>query len=305
MANEEVKKERIKNKKSEIAKPIVKKIKVMINDFTPRQKLVAKYFINHWESFGFQSINDLAKSIGVSEATIVRFCNALGYEGYAQLGRKVQEDIQSNLSSIGRFSLAYSSSHSITDKPRSAFERVLMREMNNLTELPKKIQMEDYFRCIQWMEKADQVVIVGCLASASLANYFGFMLSKILPSVKIVDGLRSMVETGLHGFGTKTLVFLISFPRHPRFTLEIGKWIKKKKVKIVALTNSHASPLVNIADISFTIPVGIASFVDTFAGPVTFINALVTELSERIPQLTQPRLEEYEDYADAMEFFMK
>ena len=167
-------------------KALEDRIKDIRDQLTPRQRIVAEFFIQNPETIGFLSITNLAQKTGVSEATILRFCNTLGYKGYAQLGREVQESIQSELNSIGRFRLAYRSHRSIKNTP-SAFERVLGHELDSLFKLSKTIKIEDFQRCIEWMGQAEQVIIVGCLASASLAQYFGFILAKLLPVVQAVS----------------------------------------------------------------------------------------------------------------------
>ena len=88
-----------------IAPPLIEKLKQGVDHFTPRQRGLAEFILQNPESLAFLTITDLAKKVGVSEATVTRFCGTLGYDGFAHLCREVQETIQSELSTVGRFQL--------------------------------------------------------------------------------------------------------------------------------------------------------------------------------------------------------
>ncbi|MCK5553681.1 MAG: MurR/RpiR family transcriptional regulator [Deltaproteobacteria bacterium] len=288
----------------QILSSTAEQIESRMAEFTPRQRALASYIIQYPESVGLLSISELAKKAGVSEATIVRFCHMIGYRGYTHLGREIREKIQSQLGAEGRFTLTHGNSVSASKDALSAFERVVTHEMENLAELSKNIKKHDFHRVVEWIIGADRVIISGCMASSSLANYFGYTLSKILPRVEVVDAPGTIPFNVLGGLGSESLVFLIAFPRYPRITVELGRWVNLKGAKIVAITDSHLSPLVPLADVPFLVPVGITSFVDSFAAAVTFINALVTELSERISE-TQQRLRQFDTYASKMDLFVQ
>jgi DNA-binding MurR/RpiR family transcriptional regulator len=284
---------------------VVERIKSRIAEFTPRQRALAEYIIQHSERVGFLTINELAKKAGVSEATIVRFCHIIGYKGYAHLGREIQENIQSQLGTEGRFTLTHRQSGLVSSDSTSGFERVVAHEMDNMARLSKRIKKTEFYRVVKWMAEADCIIISGCMGSGSLAKYFGYMLAKILPRVEVLDAPGTIPFNVLSDLNSNSLVFLIAFPRYPRITVEIGHWVAGKGVKIVAITDSHLSPVVSVADVSFLISVGITSFVDSYAAPMTFIDALVTELSESNPVETQQRLREYDKYASEMHMFVK
>ena len=65
--------------------------------------------------------------------------------------------------------------------------------MENLASMVKNIKASDFSQVVKWMAGADRVLIVGTMASASLAKYFGYMAAKILPMLKVVTALRRRV----------------------------------------------------------------------------------------------------------------
>lgn len=295
-----------RNASTPITFKVLNEITRKLDEFTPRQRILAEYILQHPENLAFLSITDLAAKSGVSEATIVRFSYALGYEGYPQLAREAQQAIQFELGTAGRFQLVRRiRSESLKKEPTSSLERILKHEIENLVNLPKNIKINDFYRCIDMLAEADRICIVGCLASTSLATFFGNMLSKISHQVDILHGHGVMTSAVINHLTQNSLVFLIAFPRYPREIVKIGQIIVEKGTRIVAITDSHISPIVPLANLYFSLPIGIPSFVDAYAGPIVFINALVTELSERDPEKAQQILGQYDEYALETNLFIK
>jgi len=285
---------------------LVEKLKQAIDSLTPRQRGLAEYILQNPESLAFLTITDLAKKVGVSEATITRFCGTLGYEGYAHLCREVQETIQSELSTVGRFQLVRTMGrHSVETQSSSAFERVLSNEIDNLINLNQNIRTADFYRCIDLMAEADRICVIGSMASSCLAGYLGYMLEKVFPRVDVLHGHGGVAAAVCNSLDQRSLVFLLSFPRYPKVTVELGQLAAQKKAKIVAITNSPISPVVPLATITFLIPIGIVSFVDAYAAPIAFLNALVTEWSERNPDATQQSLNLFDEYVFREGLFIK
>ena len=285
---------------------LAKRLKAEMDGFTPRQRGLAEFILQNPESLAFLTITDLARKVGVSEATVTRFCGILGYDGYAHLCREVQQTIQSELSMVGRFQLVRSMGHqSVDPHSPSVFERVLSNEIENLMNLIRNIRTVEFYRCIDLMAAADQICIVGAMASISLANYFGYMLEKIFPRVGVLHGHGGTASAVCNSLTRHSIVFLIAFPRYPRVTLELGQLATQRGAQLIAITNSPVSPVVPLATITFLIPVGIVSFVDAYAAPIAFINALVTGLSERSPKATQRSLNVFDEYVSREGLFVR
>jgi DNA-binding MurR/RpiR family transcriptional regulator len=282
------------------------RIKKRLSEFTPRQRGLAEFILQNPESIAFLSITDLAKKAGVSQATITRFCNTLGYDGYMHVSKEIQQSIQCELGTVGRFDLALSlKDQSLRGRTTSLFERLVAGEIDNLINLTQSIKTHDFYRCVDMMTEADRICVIGCMASSCLAFFFGYMLGKIFPRVDTVNGHGAVASAACNNLNQNSLVFLISFPRYPRATVELGHLALQKRAKIIAITNSPISPVVPLAMLSFFVPVGIVSFVDAYAAPMVLINALTAELSERNPERTHQALKEFDEYALQANIFFK
>jgi len=285
-------------------------IKAKVDQFTPTQHLLADYILQNPESVLFMTIVELAKAARVSEATIVRFCSLIGYSGYTQLTKEAQQLIHSQMSTAGRFKLARHQLHKATpmaeqNQHRPEFPRILAHEMENLNRLAESIKIEDFNRTVELLIRADRVAIVGCLASASLAEHFGYMLSKILPQVDVIRSENHTSCARIMRLSSKSVAFLVAFPRYPAQTLRLGEQVAATGARIVSITDSHLSPISRLGEIIYHIHVGIPGYVDAYAAPLTLINALCTELAERYPEQAVHCLDRYDRFADKANLFYK
>lgn len=286
-----------------IAPVVIERIRNMMDDLTRSQRMLAEYIVQRPEKVGFFTISELSEAAGVSVATVIRFCNTLGYSGYVELGREVQTSIQNELSLLGRFNLARSASKSAANRGESAFERTLSLEIESLSQLTRSINKPDFFKCLEWMSQADHVVAIGTMASVSLAEYFGYAASKVLPSVRTVVSADGQNSDFLKGLSPESLVFLIAFPRYPQTTIALGNLAGNLKCRIVALTDSNQSPIIQIAQMAFLISISATSFVDAYAAPLTFINCLITEFADHYPEKTRKNMAYFEKFTDGMDIW--
>jgi len=288
----------------------LKAIKANMDRFTPAQRLLAEYILHNPESVLFMTIIELAEAARISQATIVRFCNLLGYGGYTQLTKGAQQVIHSQMSTAGRFHLARERrSKTAPDRKqkqdRPAFTRVLDHELENLNRLAEGIRIDDFNRTVRLLARADRVVIAGCMASASLAQHFGYMLSKILPQVDVIRSESPSAYAKVMRLTPKSAAFLLAFPRYPAQTLRLGEQVAASGAKTVVITDSHLSPLSSLGQVVFHIHVGIPGFVDAYAAPLTFINALCTELAEGYSDQAVEGLNRFDRFVDKANLFYK
>ena len=79
---------------------LMSKIQNNLSTFSKGQRLIAKYIIEHYDKAAFLTASKLGATVGVSESTVVRFATELGYGGYPQLQKALQEMIRNKLTAV-------------------------------------------------------------------------------------------------------------------------------------------------------------------------------------------------------------
>jgi len=257
-------------------KDLIKIIQKSFPRLSKGQKLIAEYIINNYEKAAFMTASKLGNKVGVSESTVVRFANALGYDGYPKLQKELQELIKTKLTTVQRLEMSkdYSSEGAVLKK-------VLKADMDNIRATIEEIDTEIFQSVINDIFKAKRIYIVGLRSSTTLAEYLGFYLNLILDNVKVVtSGVSDIFEQMLR-VGKDDMVIGISFPRYSANTLNALEYTKEQGALVVGITDSQVSPIASIADYTLTARSNMASFVDSLVAPLSLINALIVAVGMR------------------------
>jgi len=267
------------------------RIKANNKKFSPSQRLIAEYLLNHSDKAAFFTAANLGKAVGVSESTVVRFANFLGYDGYPALQRDLQDGIKNKLTTVNRLKKSIKS----VNAGENVLYQVLRNDMENINNTMNNISLDSFNKFVEEMLKADNIYIVGLRTAASLAYFMGFTLHLILKNVTTITfGVSDLFEK-LININEKDLLIGISFPRYTLQTVEIMEYAQKKGAKTVAITDSVMSPLAQLADVSLFANSNLNSFIDSFTAPLSIINALVTAVGVKKRGETLEYLAELEE----------
>jgi DNA-binding MurR/RpiR family transcriptional regulator len=252
----------------------------MIQENFPRlskgQKLIAEFIMNNYDKAAFMTASKLGDKVGISESTVVRFANALGYDGYPKLQKELQELIKTKLTTVQRLEMSqdYTSEGTVLKK-------VLKADMDNIRATLEEMDTEIFQKVVNSIFNAKRIYIMGLRSSTTLAEYLGFYLNFILDNVNVVpSGISDVFEQMLR-VGKDDLVIGISFPRYSLNTLKVLNFAKEQGAKVVGITDSHISPIATIADYTLIAHSNMASFVDSLVAPLSLINALTVAVGMR------------------------
>ena len=255
---------------------LMKLIQARFSRLSKGQKLIAEYILKHYDKAAFLTAAKLGTSVGVSESTVVRFANELGYSGYPALQKALQELIKNRLTTVQRIEL---SNDFISDG--NALKDVLKSDIENLRATLEKIDYKIFEDVIKNIFEAKKIYIIGLRSSTALAEFLGFYLNLILDNVKVVGyGMSDIFELMLN-LSNEDLVIGIGFPRYANRTIEALAFAQDRKAKVVAITDSLLSPLANKADYTLIAQSNMASFVDSLVAPLSIINALIIAVGLR------------------------
>lgn len=261
---------------------LIKVIQKEYNKMSKGHKLIAEYVIKHYDTAAFMTAADLGNKVGVSESTVVRFANFLGYDGYRELQKELQELIKSKLTTIQRISM------STTDFKgyENILKEVVKKDINNIENILDEIDFNVFREAIKVILKSKTVYILGLRSSSFLAGYLGFYLNFLLDNVKVISAGPNDVFEQLLKLSSEDVIIGISYPRYSNRTLEALDFAKTKGAKVISITDSLISPINQYSDYILLASSNILSFVDSLVAPMSLINALIiaigTEKGEQI-----------------------
>ena len=260
-------KEKIEMKDS---KDLISNIQGQYARLSKGQKLIAQYILNNYDKVAFMTACKLGETVGVSESTVVRFANALGYSGYPKLQDALQELIKNKLTTVQRVEMArseYSDDATILNK-------VLKSDIDNIRDTLEGIDKNAFKCAAESILKARKIYILGMRSSFTIAQYLGFYLDIILDNVHIVrmdmgDAFEQVVK-----MNEEDVLISISFPRYSRKSYQVAKYAKSKGAHIISITDSMFSPVASLSDNILLVKSNMASFVDSLVPALSVANAL-------------------------------
>ncbi|AYD40307.1 MurR/RpiR family transcriptional regulator [Clostridium fermenticellae] len=257
-------------------KDLMRTIQVKFPKLSKGQKLIAEYILKHYDKAAFMTAAKLGISVGVSESTVVRFANELGFTGYPKLQKALQELIKNKLTTVQRIEL---SNDFVTKE--SALKGVLKSDMENIRATLEKINHKTFEDVVNSIFAAKRIYIIGLRSSTALSEFLGFYLNLILDNVKVVAYGISDIFEQLINLSEDDLVIGIGFPRYAARTVESLNFAQSRGAKVVAITDSLLSPLAARADYTLIAQSNMASFVDSLVAPLSVINALIIAVGLR------------------------
>lgn len=280
---------------------LIARIQASMDQFSKGQKLIARYILNHYDKASFMTAARLGSVVGVSESTVVRFASELGYEGYPQLQKALQEQIRTKLTAVQRMEIT---SDRIGDQ--DILTTVLQSDMNKIRLTLEEIDKKDFEKIVEVILNANKIYILGVRSSAALASFLGFYLNLIFDNIRLVHttSVSEMFEQILK-VQPGDVVIGISFPRYSSRTIKALRYAKDQGSTVIAITDSKQSPLTACADHAIIARSDMASFVDSLVAPLSVINALIVALGMRKKQEIYKTFEELERIWDEYNVYEK
>ncbi len=234
------------------------------------QKMIADFILKHYDKAAFMTAAKLGQNVGVSESTVVRFAIELGYEGYPELQKSLQELVKTKLTAVQRLEMT----NDLVDE-ENALKSVLKADMENIRTTMEKVNQKTFDGFVESIVGANKVYIIGLRSSSALSEFLGFYLNLILNNVLVLQhGMSDIYEQMLH-LGPDDVIIGIGFPRYSIKTVEILKFARGRGAKVLCLTDSLLSPLAAISDLTVIAQSNMASFVDSLVAPLSIINAII------------------------------
>ena len=245
--------------------------------FSKGQKRIARYITEDYDKAAFMTANRLGKTVGVSESTVVRFAVDLGFDGYPEMQKAMQEMVLNRLTSIQRIEVA---SNRIGDQ--DVVSMVLHSDMEKLRQTGEVLSREEFSAAVNAILKAKRVYILGVRSTAPLANFLGYYLNYMFNNVHVVSGFGTVeMFEKIVGITSEDVLIAFSFPRYSSSTTKGAKYCRSTGATVIGITDSRLSPLGVNSDHVLIAKSDMVSLVDSLVAPLSIVNALIVAIAAK------------------------
>ena len=280
---------------------LLKNIEEGMSSFSKGQKLIAAYILEHYDKAAYYTASKFGAIVGVSESTVVRFANELGYEGYPELQRELKKLIRSRLTSFQRMEIT---NNLIGEN--DVLEKVLSSDIEKIRQTAAEIDHVSFSNAVQNIVEAKNIYVIGMRSSSTLAGFLNHGLRMIFDNVRLVQtNSGSEMFEQIMQIGEGDVMIAISFPRYSSRIINAVEYAKGRGADIVALTDSNLSPIAAKADQLLIAYSDMASFMDSLVAPLSIINALVVAVARKREAEVSERLRILEEVWDRYDVYDK
>ena len=271
------------------------------DSFSKGQRAIARYITDEYDKAAFMTAAKLGKTVGVSESTVVRFAVCLGFEGYPEMQKAMQEMVLNRLTSVQRLEVA---SDRIGD--RDIVSMVLQSDVEKLRRTDETLDRVVFNKVVDAIVDAKRVYILGVRSASPLANFLGYYLRYLSDNVHIVtaSGAGEMFEQ-IVGVNSQDAVIAFSFPRYSVTTVKGAQYCSASGAKVIGLTDSAVSPLAQVCDHVLLAKSDMLSLVDSLVAPLSVVNALIVAVSARRGKELSRRLDALENIWETYDVYEK
>ncbi len=270
---------------------ILVRINEKMNTMSKSHKAIAGFIMDHYDQAVFMTAAKLGEELGISESTVVRFASGLGYEGYPEFQKALEEWVKNKLSSVQKMGAKYGQS-----SQSEILSSVLNADIEKIQDTIGNLDPNAFEMAVTSILEAKNVYIIGLRSCAPLANFLHFYLNMIRGNVTLLSS-TSISETfeQMLRIDNEDVIIGISFPRYSMRTLKALEFANDRNAKVISLTDSIHSPMCLYSSCNLLARSDMVSIVDSLVAPLSVINALVVALCLKRPTEVKKSLETLEE----------
>lgn len=245
--------------------------------FSKGQRAIGQFILDSYDKAAFMTASRLGQTVHVSESTVVRFAAELGYDGYPGMQKALQEMVRSRLTSVQRIEIADGRLGN-----QEILSTVMQADIEKIRMTLEETDRESFYRAVEAILSAHRIYVLGARSASALADFLCYYFELIFDNTIPVHATSSS-ETfeQLLRVGEEDVVIGISFPRYSSRTVKAMRFARGRGARVIAITDSEASPLAEIATEKLLAKSDMASFVDSLVAPLSLINALIVAVGRR------------------------
>ena len=222
-------------------------VQARFDEFSRSQKDVAQYIVDHLDEVAFQTAEELARRANTSSSTVVRFSQALGFEGFPELQAAAREEYRRGRNG------SPGEPEPVVNPPlfpidQTEFEAALAADHVNVEETARKLDRDEVAAAIEVISRAERTLLCGTDQMAFFASYLRHLLMLLDLRCEVV---ASPSQEGLARLGRideRTLVIGFSAGRPHPLVVRAMKLAKHRRASTIAIADATLSEVSKLAD---------------------------------------------------------
>ncbi len=246
------------------------------------QKDVAQYIVDHLDEAAFQTAEELARRANTSSSTVVRFSQALGFEGFPELQAAAREEYRREHAAPSH-GTQNGNGHSgpLFSLDQTQFEAAIAADHVNVEQTAGKISRETVDELVEAIATSSRVLVAGTDQMAFFASYLRHLLMLLDLRVELAASPSQEVLSRLGRIDEDTLVIALSAGRPHPLVVRALKLARHRGAKTAAITDATLSEVAKLAQTKLYYSSSTPAYVRSHTALLSLIQALAFAVYSR------------------------
>lgn len=250
------------------------------DNLTKKQVKLAKYISINYKDAAFMTCSMIGREAGISEASVVRFAVALGYESYTEMMRHLQEYMKREITVLDKIK-----NFEKDVKYSSSYNHIIENNMKLVKNLQKSVSQKEIDRVVKDISDHRNIVICGYEDMAMLADFLCYNLTRMGCDAEVLNNTCKDPFKVLNSIDRDTFIIAFDSPMYFEKQIRLIKSAKERGGKVFSITDSLMAPLNDISDYSMIIPItnNYTTSTENFVSFLTVFQIIIFEYGFRNP----------------------
>ena len=259
------------------------------DEFSRSQKDVAQYVVDHLDEVAFHTAEELARRASTSSSTVVRFSQALGFEGFPELQEAARDEYRANTRPVGTLD-GGSPLFAIDQTP---FESAIAADHVNVEDTARRVSRSEEEAAVEAIAGCERVLIAGTDQMAFFASYLRHLLMLLDIRSEIVASPSQEALARLGRIDEGTLVIGLSAGRPHPLVVRAMKLARHRKAGTLAIVDATLSEVAKLAERTLYYSSSSPAFVRSHTGLLSLLQALAFGVYARDAAQYQNRIKAF------------
>lgn len=247
-------------------------------NFSHSEMKAVRVLLANYPAAGLTTVSKLAKQAGVSDPTVLRLAQRLGYAGFAEMQKALLAEVEAHM----RSPLTLPAVRIARRKP-NAYEAFFAETLSQCEAVVRGTATADYERAVALLTDARmEVLCLGGRFSRFLAGILQRCLHHMREGTRLLDGTAADMVDEIASLGKRHVLVVFDYRRYQSDVVRFASEASARGVHIILFTDQWVSPIAKFAEVVMTAPTATSSPFDTLVTPLLQVEAVAVGVAERL-----------------------
>ena len=261
-------------------------IKEKIVDLPKSQRKVADYIINNQVEVAFLTLDQLAQLVGTSTTTIMRLAFNLGYSGYSEFQKNLQELLRDSTAPQTRLEVNMKNLNN-----SDLWEKFAERQIQNISYTLDSISEDVLNEFMGMIIQSKRIYCTSVRSGLPVAQYLSQGINRLIGNCELIIADVSDWADKSVDLTSDDLLIAVSFPRYANRIMDYVRIAKNSGCKIVAITDNYTSPIVKYSNLVLPTSSASIAFHNSPVAAMIIVDYIISALAIKYPEKTKERLD--------------